>query len=228
MTEAVAEACAIRAEHLTRRFGRLTAVDDLTLDVPAGRIYGFLGPNGSGKSTTIRMLCGLLRPSAGTVTVLGHDVTRKAEALRHQMGYMTQEFSLYQDLTVEENLEFIASIFGLTHRLRRQRVGEALERYGLAGCRGQKVATMSGGEQQRLALAASTLHKPRLLLLDEPTSGVDPQSRRDFWERLFELAADGATLLVSTHYMSATPSTPMCATFRRPWPIFPIPSFPGA
>lgn len=192
---------AIRAEHLTRRFGRVTAVDDLSLTIPAGQIYGFLGPNGSGKSTTIRMLCGLLRPSAGSVTVLGRDVAREAEALRHEMGYMTQQFSLYQDLTVEENLDFMASVFGLPRALRRARVREALARYGLAAARTQRVATMSGGEQQRLALAAATLHAPRLLLLDEPTSGVDPQSRRDFWDRLFELADAGATLLVSTHYM---------------------------
>ncbi|HVC28883.1 MAG TPA: ABC transporter ATP-binding protein [Gammaproteobacteria bacterium] len=191
----------MHAEHLTRRFGELVAVDDVSLNVPRGQIYGFLGPNGSGKSTTIRMLCGLLRPSAGRATVLGREVPRDSESLRHKIGYMTQQFSLYQDLSVRENLEFMARIFTLPHAQRVKRVREVLIRYDLDECSEQRVATMSGGQKQRLSLAAATLHDPELLFLDEPTSGVDPQTRRDFWDSLFEIAATGATILVSTHYM---------------------------
>ncbi len=192
---------AIQAEHLSRRFGALVAVDDVSLSVSRGQIYGFLGPNGSGKSTTIRMLCGLLRPSAGHASVLGHQVPRDAEMLRRKIGYMTQQFSLYQDLSVLENLEFMGRIFTMPHAHRAERIHEVLRRYGLAECRGQRVATMSGGQKQRLSLAAATLHDPELLFLDEPTSGVDPQTRRDFWDSLFEIAAAGATFLVSTHNM---------------------------
>jgi ABC-2 type transport system ATP-binding protein len=192
---------AIRARDLTRRFGKLTAVDHVSLDIPRARIYGFLGPNGSGKSTTIRMLCGLLRPSSGECSVLGHPVPRDAEKLRHKIGYMTQRFSLWEDLTVEENLDFIGRIFGLGKTQRQQRIGERLREYRLEDRRAQRAGTMSGGQKQRLALAAATLHDPELLLLDEPTSAVDPQSRRDFWESLFELVDRGTTILVSTHYM---------------------------
>jgi ABC-2 type transport system ATP-binding protein len=192
---------AIVATGLTRRFGKLTAVDAVDLTIPKAGIYGFLGPNGSGKSTTIRMLCGLLEPSAGTVEVLGHRMPRDAERLRRRVGYMTQRFSLWDDLTVQENLEFMARIFGLGAAERRQRIGELAVEYDLAGVMRQRAGTMSGGQRQRLALAAATLHRPELLLLDEPTSAVDPQSRRDFWESLFRLANDGATILVSTHYM---------------------------
>jgi ABC-2 type transport system ATP-binding protein len=192
---------AIRARGLTRHFGALTAVDGLDLDVEAGRIYGFLGPNGSGKSTTIRMLCGLLLPSAGEVDVLGYRVPGEAEQVKRQLGYMTQKFSLYEDLSVEENLRFLAEIYDLPRRDLRQRIGAALTTYGLTGQRRQFAGTLSGGQKQRLALAGVTLHRPRLLILDEPTSAVDPQSRRDFWDVLFNLAASGTTVLVSTHLM---------------------------
>ncbi|HSJ96624.1 MAG TPA: ABC transporter ATP-binding protein [Myxococcota bacterium] len=189
------------ARGLTRRFGRLTAVDDVNLTIAQGGIYGFLGPNGSGKSTTIRMLCGLLEPSGGTVEVLGYRMPRDAERLRRQLGYMTQRFSLWDDLTVRENLEFMARIFGLATADRRRRIAELGEEYGLEPLLRQRAGTMSGGQRQRLALAAATLHRPELLLLDEPTSAVDPQSRRDFWESLFGLVQRGTTILVSTHYM---------------------------
>jgi len=192
---------AIIASGLTRRFGRLTAVDGVDLEIPRAGIYGFLGPNGSGKSTTIRMLCGLLEPSAGTVEVLGHRMPDDAEQLRRRLGYMTQRFSLWDDLTVRENLEFMARIFGLDRAARRRRFDELFEEYDLAGVADQRAGTMSGGQRQRLALAAATLHRPELLLLDEPTSAVDPQSRRDFWESLFRLVGAGTTILVSTHYM---------------------------
>jgi len=192
---------AISARNLTRRFGKLVAVDHVSLDIPRASIYGFLGPNGSGKSTMIRMLCGLLRPSEGECTVLGHPVPRDAEALRTKIGYMTQRFSLWEDLTVLENLDFMGRIFGLDGKLRAARIDERLHQYNLDDRRGQRAGTMSGGQKQRLALAAATLHEPELLLLDEPTSAVDPQSRRDFWESLFELVDRGTTILVSTHYM---------------------------
>jgi ABC-2 type transport system ATP-binding protein len=192
---------AISARELTRRFGRLTAVDHVSLDIPRAQIYGFLGPNGSGKSTTIRMLCGLLRPTSGSCTVLGYEVPREAEQLRRKIGYMTQRFSLWEDLTVEENLDFIGRIYGLDSALRAERIGRRLGEYRLEDRRSQRAGTMSGGQRQRLALAAATLHEPELLLLDEPTSAVDPQSRRDFWESLFDLVDRGTTILVSTHYM---------------------------
>lgn len=191
----------IRASGLTKRFGQLTAVDGLDLHVNRAEVFGFLGPNGSGKSTTIRMLCGLLLPSSGEIDVLGCQIPRDAEALKRRIGYMTQKFSLYEDLTVGENLEFLATVQGLDRREARQRIDELLERYWLADRRKQLAGTMSGGQKQRLALAGAVLHKPDLLLLDEPTSAVDPQSRREFWDSLFELAEAGTTLLVSTHYM---------------------------
>jgi ABC-2 type transport system ATP-binding protein len=192
---------AIVATGLTRRFGRLTAVDHVDLAIPRAGIYGFLGPNGSGKSTTIRMLCGLLEPTEGTVDVLGHRMPRDAERLRLRLGYMTQRFSLWDDLSVLENLEFMARIHGLGAAGRRRRIEELAAEYDLAGVMRQRAGTMSGGQRQRLALAAATLHRPELLLLDEPTSAVDPQSRRDFWESLFGLVRQGTTILVSTHYM---------------------------
>lgn len=191
----------IRARGLSKRFGTLTAVDHLDLNVRRTEVFGFLGPNGCGKSTTIRMLCGLLRPSEGEVEVLGYQIPRDAEALKRRIGYMTQKFSLYDDLTVIENLEFLAAVHGLNRRDTRLRTEELLERYWLTDQRSQMAATMSGGQKQRLALAGAVLHKPDLLLLDEPTSAVDPQSRREFWGSLFELADAGTTLLVSTHYM---------------------------
>jgi ABC-2 type transport system ATP-binding protein len=192
---------AIQTRHLTRRFGTLTAVDDVNLSIPQGQIYGFLGPNGSGKSTTIRMLCGLLKPSIGEVDVLGYQIPREAESLRRKIGYMTQQFSLYTDLTTFENLDFMARIFSIPDETRKQRIGEALRQYRLDSQRNQRAGAMSGGQRQRLALAAATLHTPQLLFLDEPTSAVDPQSRRDFWDKLFEITASGTTILVSTHYM---------------------------
>lgn len=192
---------AIRARGLTRRFGSVTAVDSIDLDIPRARIYGFLGPNGSGKSTTIRMLCGLLQPSAGTVDVLGHEMPRDAEQLRTRLGYMTQKFSLWDDLSVSENLQFMGQVFGLPAPRRRARIAVVVEEFKLAALFKQRAGTLSGGQRQRLALAAATLHEPELLLLDEPTSAVDPQSRRDFWESLFDLVARGVTILVSTHYM---------------------------
>ena len=192
---------AIRTQRLTRRFGRLTAVDQVTLSIPKGRIYGFLGPNGSGKTTTIRMMCGLLEPSEGQVEVLGLQVPRDSERLRQRIGYMTQRFSLYQDLSALENLEFIGRIYSIPRRQRRQRIDELIQRYELTGQSNQRAETMSGGERQRLALAAATLHQPELLFLDEPTSAVDPENRRQFWESLFDLTDSGTTILVSTHYM---------------------------
>lgn len=192
---------AIRARGLTRRFGSTVAVDGIDLDIPRARIYGFLGPNGSGKSTTIRMLCGLLTPSAGSAEVLGLSVPGQAEILKHKIGYMTQRFSLYEDLSVRENLQFVAEIYCLPRARRLHRIAELLDLYKLEDLAARRAGTLSGGQKQRLALVAATLHEPELLFLDEPTSAVDPQSRREFWETLFELAAAGTTLLVSTHYM---------------------------
>ncbi|HBX54355.1 MAG TPA: ABC transporter ATP-binding protein [Pseudomonas sp.] len=191
----------MQARGLSKRFGTLTAVDQLNLSVRRAEVFGFLGPNGCGKSTTIRMLCGLLLPSAGEIEVLGCQIPRDAEALKRRIGYMTQKFSLYEDLSVAENLEFLATVQGLAKHAARQRIEELLERYWLADRRRQMAGSLSGGQKQRLALAGAVLHKPDLLLLDEPTSAVDPQSRREFWDSLFELADAGTTLLVSTHYM---------------------------
>ncbi|HTO72066.1 MAG TPA: ABC transporter ATP-binding protein [Myxococcota bacterium] len=195
------EELAIRTRGLTRRFGKTTAVDGVDLEIPRRAIYGFLGPNGSGKSTTIRMLCGLLTPSAGSATVLGLEVPRDAEPLRRKIGYMTQRFSLYEDLSVDENLAFMAEIYSLPRAAARARIEQLLGDFHLRELRGQRSGTLSGGERQRLALAAATLHKPELLFLDEPTSAVDPQSRRDFWETLYRLVEHGTTILVSTHFM---------------------------
>lgn len=192
---------AILARGLTRRFGNLTAVNRLDLEVPRGSVYGFLGPNGSGKSTSLRMLCGLLRPSEGSIRVLGLEIPQQAEALKRRIGYMTQKFSLYDDLTVLENLEFLAAVHALPRRHARSRIDDLTERYHFSDRRRQLAGTLSGGQKQRLALAGAVLHDPELLLLDEPTSAVDPQSRRDFWASLFALAQAGTTILVSTHYM---------------------------
>lgn len=193
--------CVIRAEKLSRHFGDVTAVQDLDLNVTRGSIYGFLGPNGSGKTTAIRMLIGLLEPSSGTAEVLGFPLPGGAEKLRLHIGYMTQKFSLYDDLTVQENLRFIATIFSLPVHQQRPRVEALLSLYKLMKNRHQLAGSMSGGQRQRLSLAAATLHKPALLFLDEPTSAVDPQSRREFWEQLFDLSDQGTTIMVSTHYM---------------------------
>ena len=194
-------AYAIEARDLTKRFGTLEAVSHLDLDVPRGRIYGFLGPNGSGKSTTLRMLCGLLTPSEGSARVLDTTVPGDTRELKPRIGYMTQKFSLFSDMTTEENLQFISEIYSVPSRDRKPRIEELLEHYDLDAQRRQLAGTMSGGQKQRLALACAVLHRPELLLLDEPTSAVDPQSRRDFWANLFRLADAGTTILVSTHYM---------------------------
>jgi ABC-2 type transport system ATP-binding protein len=192
---------AISARGLTKRFGSVTAVDALDLTVQRGEVYGFLGPNGSGKSTTIRMLCGLLAPTAGEIEVLGCKLPGDAEALKRRIGYMTQKFSLYDDLSVRENLEFLAALHDVKRAAMHARIDQLFEVYHLGDLADRLAGTLSGGQRQRLALASTVLHKPELLLLDEPTSAVDPQSRREFWDALFDLADAGTTLLVSTHYM---------------------------
>ena len=192
---------AIRARALTKKFGNVVAVDNLDLNVERAQVYGFLGPNGSGKSTTIRMLCGLLLPTSGDISVLDYRIPEQAEMLKRRIGYMTQKFSLYDDLTVRENLDFVAAVHEFTRAKARARIDELLERYWLREQSGQLAGTMSGGQKQRLGLAAAVLHGPELLLLDEPTSAVDPQSRREFWDSLFDLVDAGTTILVSTHYM---------------------------
>jgi len=190
---------AIDVRHLTKRFGGRAVVDDFSIQVERGQIFGFLGPNGSGKTTTIRMLCGLLTPDGGEGTCLGHDLIRDADAIKREVGYMTQRFSLYEDLSIEENLDFVARVYAVPNR--RASVAEAIDRLGLKSRSAQLAGTLSGGWKQRLALAACLLHSPQLLLLDEPTAGVDPKARRDFWEHIHDLAATGMTVLVSTHYM---------------------------
>lgn len=192
---------AIRARGLTKRFGDLIAVDSVDLDVPRRSVYGFLGPNGSGKSTTIRMLCGLLTPTAGDIDVLGLRIPQQAEELRTRIGYMTQKFSLFEDLSVRENLEFLAAVQNLSRAGAHRRIDELVTQYHFEDRQKQLAGTLSGGQKQRLALAGAVIHEPELLFLDEPTSAVDPESRRDFWEKLFELADGGTTILVSTHYM---------------------------
>ena len=190
---------AIDVQGLHKRFGDKHVVDDVTFRVAPGRICGFLGPNGSGKTTTMRILCGLLTPDAGSGQALGFDIVREADQVKRRTGYMTQRFSLYEDLTIAENLAFTARVHGLDRR--RERVDAALERLGLASRRDPPSGTLSGGGKQRLALANATLHEPALLLLDEPTAGVDPKARRTFWDEIHALAAEGLTVLVSTHYM---------------------------
>jgi ABC-2 type transport system ATP-binding protein len=184
---------------ITKRFGDKTVVDGVNLQVQRGEIYGFLGPNGSGKTTFIRMLCGLLTPDAGSGTCLGYDVLRQQRDIRTHVGYMTQRFSYYEDLSIRENLDFVARLYATPQR--RAVVDQALERLGLAGRSRQLAGELSGGWKQRLALAAALLHEPQLLLLDEPTAGVDPKARRDFWEQIHQLAAEGLTVLITTHYM---------------------------
>ncbi|HTI83713.1 MAG TPA: ABC transporter ATP-binding protein [Acetobacteraceae bacterium] len=190
---------AIDVRDLNKSFGAHHVVRDVAIQVEAGHICGFLGPNGSGKTTTLRLLCGLLTPDGGTGTCLGFDIQRQTDQIKRNTGYMTQRFSLYEDLTVEENLDFIARMHGLDRR--RERLRQSLDRLGLAVRRDQRAGTLSGGWKQRLALAACVLHQPRLLLLDEPTAGVDPKARREFWDELHRLAGEGITVLVSTHYM---------------------------
>src|SRR5436853_629227 len=189
----------IEVRGMTKRFGELTAVDHVDLTVAAGEIYGFLGPNGSGKTTFLRMLCGLLRADDGSGRVLGHDVLAESEAIKLEVGYMTQRFSFWEDLTIEENLDFVARMYDVKNR--RQTVRESIERLGLAERKNQLAGELSGGWKQRLALTACLIHRPRLLLLDEPTAGVDPKARRDFWDEIHRLAGEGLTVLVTTHYM---------------------------
>jgi len=197
----VTDEVAIRARGLTKKFGSLIAVDNVDLTVPKAHVYGFLGPNGSGKSTTIRMLCGLLTPTAGEIEVLGLRIPEQAEELRRRIGYMTQKFSLFEDLTVRENLEFLAAVQDIPKTQAKTRLDELIEQYHFGDRQKQLAGTLSGGQKQRLALAGAVIHEPELLFLDEPTSAVDPESRRDFWEKLFDLADVGTTILVSTHYM---------------------------
>jgi ABC-2 type transport system ATP-binding protein len=189
----------IAVEELSKSFSGKVVVNRISLRVERGEIFGFLGPNGSGKTTFIRMLCGLLRPDGGRGVCLGHDLLEDAEAIRPQVGYMAQHFSLYEDLSVGENLDFMARIYGVENRSRA--IAEIVERMKLGPFAGQLAGTLSGGWQQRLALACCLLHKPRLLLLDEPTAGVDPKARRDFWDDIYALSAEGITTLISTHYM---------------------------
>jgi ABC-2 type transport system ATP-binding protein len=190
---------AIDVHGLGKSFNGRPAVRDVSLRVERGRIYGFLGPNGSGKTTTIRMLCGLLTPDKGTGTCLGFDILREAPAIKRRVGYMTQRFSFYEDLSVRENLDFVARMYAVPRR--REAVAAAIARLGLGDRQGQLAGTLSGGWKQRLALAACVLHEPELLLLDEPTAGVDPRARREFWDEIHALTAGGLTVLVSTHYM---------------------------
>jgi ABC-2 type transport system ATP-binding protein len=192
-------ALAIDVHGLTKRFGRKLAVDHIDIAVPEGQVWGFLGPNGSGKTTTIRMLCGLLKPDAGEGTCLGHRLLTETDRIKSEVGYMTQRFSYWEELSIRENLEFVARIYEVPNG--RQKVEETLKRLGLMDRQDQLAGELSGGWKQRLALAACMLHEPRLLLLDEPTAGVDPQARRDFWEEIHRLSERGLTVLVSTHYM---------------------------
>ena len=189
----------IEVHGMTKRFGALTAVDHVDLTVRSGEIYGFLGPNGSGKTTFLRMLCGLLRADDGDGQVLSHGVIAESEAIKREVGYMTQRFSFWEDLSIEENLDFVARMYGVKNR--RQTVGESVKQLGLTERRKQLAGQLSGGWKQRLALAACLIHRPKLLLLDEPTAGVDPKARRDFWEEIHQLAAQGLTFLITTHYM---------------------------
>jgi len=191
----------IRASKISKNFGELKAIQALDLEIDKSQIYGFLGPNGCGKTTAIRMFTGLLKPSSGEIHVLGLKLPQDAEKLRMRIGYMTQKFSLYDDLTVKENLQFVSKIYGISGHTQKKRIDELLSVYGLDQRANQMASSMSGGQKQRLGLAAATLHKPELLFLDEPTSAVDPENRRDFWEKLFDLCDQGTSILVSTHYM---------------------------
>lgn len=192
---------AISIEHLTKKFGDFTAVNDLSFDIPKGKIFGFLGPNGSGKSTTIRMICGVLRPTSGSGKVLGYDLIKESEKIKQNVGYMSQKFSLYEDLTVEENLNFYGNIYMLPKEKLEERKKELIKMANLNGKEKSLAGTLSGGWKQRLALGCSLIHNPRLLILDEPTAGVDPVSRREFWHTITKLVDGGITVLVTTHYM---------------------------
>ena len=192
---------AVETRQLTRRFGDLVAVKDLDLRVAQGEVFGLLGPNGSGKTTTIRMLCGLLEPTSGSATVAGLDVAREPDRIKERIGYMSQKFGLYDDLTVAENMDFYAGIYGVGNGARQGRVNDVIGFLGLGGRLAQLVGTLSGGWKQRLALGCAMLHKPAVLFLDEPTAGVDPAARRGFWRTIKSLADDGTTVIVTTHYM---------------------------
>lgn len=197
---------AIEVENLTKKFGNYTAVDNINFKIPKGTIFGFLGPNGSGKSTTIRMLCGVLHPTSGRATVMGMDVVKDTETVRQNLGYMSQKFSLYEDLSVEENLDFYAGVYGLDKEVRDSRKKELIMMANLTGKEKSLAGTLSGGWKQRLALGCALIHKPKLLVLDEPTAGVDPVSRRVFWEIIHELSRQGISILVTTHYMDEAES----------------------
>lgn len=192
---------AITIKHLTKKFGNFTAVDDLSFDIPKGKIFGFLGPNGSGKSTTIRMICGVISPTSGEGTVLGYNLLKDTEKIKQNIGYMSQKFSLYEDLTVEENLDFYGNIYMLPKDKLEKRKNELIEMANLKGKEKSLAGTLSGGWKQRLALGCSLIHSPKLLILDEPTAGVDPVSRREFWNSITNLVNEGITVLVTTHYM---------------------------
>ncbi len=202
---------AVETHDLTRRFGSVTAVEKLTLRIATGEVFGLLGPNGSGKTTTIRMLCGLLEPSEGGASVAGIDVTVAPERIKQRIGYMSQKFGLYEDLTVAENLDFYAGIYGLTGAARRERLRQVIEFIGLGTRLGQLAAELSGGWKQRLALGCALLHRPPVLFLDEPTAGVDPAARRNFWRAIHELARQGTTVLVTTHYRCSARNSSRCA-----------------
>lgn len=191
----------VSLRELTRRFGDFTAVNRVTLDVARGEIFGFLGPNGAGKSTTIRMLCGILPPTSGSGTVAGYDIATQSEQIKNQIGYMSQKFSLYEELTVEENIDFYSGIYRLPPEKKEKRKEWVIEMAGLAEQRKTRAAALSGGWKQRLALGCAVLHEPPIVFLDEPTSGVDPISRRSFWELIYRLSGDGVTIFVTTHYM---------------------------
>ena len=192
---------AVRLDRLVKRFGGFTAVDSISLEVGQGEVFGFLGPNGAGKSTTIRIMCGLLKPTSGTATIAGIDVAKRPEEVRAGIGYMSQRFSLYKDLTVAENAGFFAGVYGLDGREASRRIEEVLGDVGLAGVGSQPVSVLDPGRRQRLALGCSLLHRPRILFLDEPTSGVDPRTRGEFWDIIYRLAGGGVTVFVTTHYM---------------------------
>jgi ABC-2 type transport system ATP-binding protein len=192
---------AVETDNLTRRFGDFVAVDRVTLQVAPGEVFGFLGPNGSGKTTTIRMLCGLLAPTEGSGKVMGFDIGRESEQIKARIGYMSQKFSLYADLKVRENLQFYADVYGIARRERAERIAALIAMAGLGGRENELTANLSGGWKQRLALACAIVHRPRMLFLDEPTGGVDPEARRAFWELIYDLAQDGVTVFVTTHYM---------------------------
>ncbi|MEP6692039.1 MAG: ABC transporter ATP-binding protein [Gemmatimonadaceae bacterium] len=209
------DAAAIKTIALRKAFGPLVAVDSLDLEVPRGQIFGLLGPNGSGKTTTIRMLCGLLRPTSGSAVVIGFDIRTESESLRCNIGYMSQKYGLYDDLTVYENVRFYATVYGLHGAVREARIAELLRERGLETRRDQFAGTLSGGWKQRLALATATAHRPQLLFLDEPTAGVDPASRRSFWDVIRKMAAAGTTVLVTTHYMDEAAGCDRLAILSR-------------